>query len=161
MASVPPIPPTTCRRWRRRSSAIDTPRCAGREPWGGSHDPYVGTIENGRLHGRGAAEMKTGLAVAMRAAVDLAPERRDGNPLGSVVVHAAIGEEAGEPRTRSLLEAATDAREFVSRGTPAIVWGPGSLDPAHTVDEWIDLDGAARCLEVTTAGLRETLAGGV
>jgi len=47
--------------------------------------------------------MKTGLAVAMRAAVDLAPERRDGNLLGSVVVHAAMGEETGDPGTKTLL----------------------------------------------------------
>jgi len=68
---------------------------------------------------------------------------------------------AGVPDEPWGLEAATDAREFVSRGTPAIVWGPGSLDRAHTVDEWIDLDGAARCLAVTKAVIRETLAGGV
>jgi hypothetical protein len=56
---------------------------------------------------------------------------------------------------------ATDAREFVARGTPAIVWGPGSLDQAHTVDEWIDLGEATRCLAVAKAEIRETLAGGI
>jgi len=51
--------------------------------------------------------------------------------------------------------------EFVARGTPAIVREPGSLDQAHTVDEWIDLGEAACCLEVAKAGIRETLAGGI
>ena len=302
-----------------------------------SRAPYAGTIEDERLYGRGAADMKTGLAVAMCAAVDLAPEIRDGTLPGSVVVHAAMGEETGAPGTHSLLEAgyggdgavvleptelragtsakgvatyrvtidgraahashpdraesaltaaaalveaveayddslagrsdpnknrlcgrarasvtefaagtrgnmavipdraellvdrrvlpgespepiageiddlladlertrdvtarrdlveyyapasidpehplaarfrglsadragvtdepwgleaATDAREFISRGTPAIIWGPGSLDQAHTVDERIDLDGAARCLELLKTGIRKTL----
>jgi acetylornithine deacetylase len=59
-------------------------------------------IEGGRLHGRGAYDMKAGLAAAMDAAVAL----RDFP--GEVVVAAVIDEEAGALGTRALL--ATDAR---------------------------------------------------
>jgi acetylornithine deacetylase len=59
-------------------------------------------VENGRLHGRGAYDMKAGLAVAMDAAVAL----RD--VAGEVVVAAVCDEEAGALGTRALL--ASDAR---------------------------------------------------
>jgi succinyl-diaminopimelate desuccinylase len=49
------------------------------------------------------------------------------------------------------LEAATDAREFVAAGVPAIVWGPGSLSQAHTVDEHVSLDEATEALAVLEA----------
>lgn len=54
------------------------------------------------------------------------------------------------------MEAATDAREFVAAGTPAIIWGPGSLSQAHAVDESIDLDDAALGAALLERGLRET-----
>ena len=33
----------------------------------------------------------------------------------------------------------TNASRFAATGVPAVVFGPGSIDQAHTVDEWIDL----------------------
>jgi len=302
------------------------------DPDAWTHDPFGGEREGDRLYGRGAADMKTGLAVAMLAARDLAPDLA-GDLDGSIVVHAAMGEETGDPGTRTLidrgwggdyavvleptslrvgtsakgvttfrvgvageashasqpdhgtnaidqvqpvldaideydsrlrerehalvgrayatvteieagtdsnmavvpdradllldrrvlpgetygeveaeveelladvertagvetdlelvqhyaaagidadhalagpfrrlsselagaptelwgLEAATDAREFVKDGIPAIIWGPGSLDQAHTVDEWIDLDEAETGLEILEAAVRELL----
>lgn len=66
---------------------------------------------------------------------------------------------AGVPGEPWGLEAATDAREFVARGCPAIVWGPGSLDQAHTVDEWVALDDARLGLDLLEAGVRGRLAG--
>jgi succinyl-diaminopimelate desuccinylase len=310
---------------------IDVVPAGDRDAW--SHDPYAGEIADGRLYGRGAADMKTGLAVAMLAACDLADEIESGDLDGSLVVHAAMGEETGDPGTRTLidegwggdyavvleptdfrvatsakgvstfrvgvegvashashpdqganavdearavldaideydsrvrerehplvgrayatvtefeagtdanmavvpdradllldrrvlpgetldevraevesmladvaasagvdtdlelvqhyaaagidadhpladsfrrlsgdladaptepwgLEAATDAREFVQAGIPAIIWGPGSLDQAHTVDEWIDLDEAERGLEILKRAARKVL----
>ncbi|WP_066417290.1 M20 family metallopeptidase [Halorubrum aethiopicum] len=71
-------------------------------------DPYGGTIEDGRLYGRGSADMKTGVALAMLVARDLAPEIRTGELSGSVVVHAAMGEETADPGTRTLLERGFD-----------------------------------------------------
>lgn len=73
-----------------------------RDQW--SHDPFSGTIEDGKLYGRGAADMKTGLAVAMLAVRDLAVEIEDGDLDGSLVFHAAMGEETGHPGTRTLIE---------------------------------------------------------
>jgi len=73
-----------------------------------THDPYGGVVEDGRLYGRGSADMKTGLAVAMLVARDLAPEIRSGSLSGSVVVHAAMGEETADLGTKTLLERGYD-----------------------------------------------------
>ncbi|WP_276298993.1 M20 family metallopeptidase [Halorussus lipolyticus] len=71
-----------------------------------SRDPFGGVVEEGVLYGRGSADMKTGLAVAMLTLRDLAPEIGDeaGTLDGSLVFHAAMGEETGAPGTRMLLE---------------------------------------------------------
>ncbi len=76
------------------------------EAW--ARDPYGGVVENGRLYGRGSADMKTGLALAMLVARDLAPAIRDGERSGSIVVHAAMGEETADPGTRTLLDRGYD-----------------------------------------------------
>jgi acetylornithine deacetylase/succinyl-diaminopimelate desuccinylase-like protein len=34
----------------------------------------------------------------------------------------------------------TDAPHYAATGTPTVVFGPGSIDQAHTADEWLDLD---------------------
>lgn len=72
------------------------------EQW--RHDPYAGKIDSGKLWGRGSADMKTGLALAMLTARDLADEIESGKLSGSLVVHAAAGEETGIPGTRTLIE---------------------------------------------------------
>jgi len=56
------------------------------------------------------------------------------------------------------MEAATDAREFVKRGTEAVIWGPGDLSRAHAVDECIDLDDAALGLDILKEATRNILA---
>ena len=78
------------------------------DPDAWSVDPYAGVVEDGRLYGRGSADMKTGVALAMLVARDLAPEIRSGELSGSVVVHAAMGEETADPGTRTLLERGFD-----------------------------------------------------
>ncbi len=46
-----------------------------------------------------------------------------------------------QARTLSdVLEACTGATDAPNLGGPAIIWGPGSLSQAHTIDEWIDID---------------------
>ncbi|HCN30080.1 MAG TPA: acetylornithine deacetylase, partial [Verrucomicrobiales bacterium] len=40
-----------------------------------------------------------------------------------------------------------DASKLSRAGIPAIVFGPGSIDRAHTADEFIELDQVERALE--------------
>jgi succinyl-diaminopimelate desuccinylase len=72
------------------------------------HDPYGGEVEDGRLYGRGSADMKSGIAVAMCATADLREDLVDGDLDGSVVFHGAMGEESGEAGTKTLLERGYD-----------------------------------------------------
>ena len=34
----------------------------------------------------------------------------------------------------------TDAAAYAAAGVPSVVFGPGSIDQAHTADEWLALD---------------------
>ncbi|PSP54982.1 acetylornithine deacetylase [Halobacteriales archaeon QS_1_67_19] len=77
------------------------------------HDPYAGVVEDGRLYGRGSADMKTNLAIAVLAVRDLAEEIEAGDLGGSLVFQAAMGEETGDPGTRRLLEAGYDGERAV------------------------------------------------
>ncbi|MFW6168987.1 MAG: M20 family metallopeptidase [Planctomycetota bacterium] len=43
---------------------------------------------------------------------------------------------------------ATDAPRFAKLGIPTVVFGPGSINQAHTVDEWIDVDELRRAADV-------------
>ena len=72
-----------------------------------------------------------------------------------------VREETGDraPSDPWGLEAATDAREFVAAGIPAIVWGPGSLSQAHTVDEHVSLDEATEALAVLESVVGRVLDG--
>lgn len=69
-----------------------------------SHDPYGADVEDGRLYGRGSVDMKTGVAIAMLATAELADDIEANELPGSIVFHAAIGEETAEPGTKTLLE---------------------------------------------------------
>jgi len=73
------------------------------------------------------------------------------------LVRDATGDRA--PNEPWGLEAATDAREFVAAGVPAVVWGPGSLSQAHTVDEHVDLAEAGDALGVLTDVAERVLSG--
>jgi acetylornithine deacetylase len=49
----------------------------------------------------------------------------------------------------------TDASQFSEIGIPAVVIGPGSIDQAHTKDEWLELDQLDRCVELYLNLMRE------
>jgi acetylornithine deacetylase len=42
----------------------------------------------------------------------------------------------------------TDASKIAVPGIPSVVFGPGSIDQAHTADEWLSLDELTRASEV-------------
>ncbi|MCI0358456.1 MAG: M20 family metallopeptidase [Planctomycetaceae bacterium] len=42
----------------------------------------------------------------------------------------------------------TDAPHYAATGCPTVVFGPGSIDQAHTADEWLDLDQLRNAAEI-------------
>lgn len=83
---------------------LDTVPAGDPDDW--QHPPYGGERVDDRIYGRGSADMKTGLAVAMLTLAEFGERLDDGD--GTLVFHGAIGEETGEPGTRALLEAGYD-----------------------------------------------------
>ena len=72
------------------------------DPDGWSVPPFEGVVKEGRVYGRGACDMKAGLAAAMVAAK---VTKESGAKLkGDLVLQFAMGEETGEAGTKSLLE---------------------------------------------------------
>jgi succinyl-diaminopimelate desuccinylase len=80
---------------------MDTVGIDERSAW--SHDPFAGEVDDGFLYGRGACDMKAGLTAMLAVGRFVASRRQKLS--GELVLHFAIGEERGEPGTRSLLEA--------------------------------------------------------
>jgi succinyl-diaminopimelate desuccinylase len=68
-----------------------------------SVEPFDGVVLDGSLWGRGAVDMKGGLAAQIACLRALAAVRD--RMAGTVVAHFAAGEECGEPGTLSLLQA--------------------------------------------------------
>lgn len=102
------------------------------------HDPYGASLENGRLYGRGACDMKGGVG-AMIAAVRAI--REAGVELaGDVQLHVVVDEEGGGWGTRSVIE-----RGYKADGV--IVCEPtwGDLYPAEGGLSWVRVafDGAS------------------
>lgn len=66
------------------------------------YDPYEGVVENGKLYGRGSCDTKGGLAAAMITAKTLA--KNETALKGTLLLQFPVGEEGGQPGTRTLLE---------------------------------------------------------
>lgn len=96
---------------------VDTVPVDDRARW--TFDPFAAEVSDGFLYGRGACDMKAGLAIQI--AVARALTSRLDELRGSLVLHFAAGEEGGEPGTLSLLEAGFG-------GDYGIVTEPTNLD---------------------------------
>jgi succinyl-diaminopimelate desuccinylase len=78
---------------------LDTVPVDDAESW--EHPPYSGRVSADAVHGRGACDMKGGLAVQVAVGQWLAAHEADGR----IVLQFAMGEERGEPGTENLIEA--------------------------------------------------------
>jgi acetylornithine deacetylase/succinyl-diaminopimelate desuccinylase family protein len=79
---------------------VDVAATAPGEAW--TAPPFVPVRRDGRIYGRGAADMKGGIAAALVALEAVLAVL--GRPQGDVVVQAVTGEEMGEAGTRVALE---------------------------------------------------------
>jgi acetylornithine deacetylase/succinyl-diaminopimelate desuccinylase family protein len=74
---------------------------------GWSRDPLGAEIANGRLYGRGACDMKGGLAAMLGAVVDV--RARGEEPAGDVILAMVVGEEEDSAGTRALVARGVEA----------------------------------------------------
>lgn len=101
----------------------------------GMKDPFAAVVAEGRLYGRGAQDMKGGLAAALVAASALAREKK---LKGDLVVAAVADEEHESLGTRELI------KEF--RADAAIVMEPTGLEiaTAHKGFGWAEIETQGR-----------------
>lgn len=96
------------------------------------HAPFDAEVRDGRMYGRGSADMKGGIAAMCAAAARVAAE---GALAGEVIVAAVIDEEYESLGTRHLVESGV-------RADAAIVTEPTRLSimPAHRGFVWVRVD---------------------
>lgn len=78
---------------------------------GWTRDPYGAEVADGRLYGRGACDMKGGLAAALAAALALKESGRA--PAGDLILAFVVGEEEDSAGTRSLVADGIEADRAV------------------------------------------------
>jgi acetylornithine deacetylase/succinyl-diaminopimelate desuccinylase family protein len=110
MHEVQPGRPNVIARWRvgrgprlLLTGHLDTVPVG--EGW--SRDPLGAEIANGRLYGRGACDMKGGLAAMLGAVVDV--RARGEEPAGDVILAMVVGEEEDSAGTRALVARGVEA----------------------------------------------------
>lgn len=67
------------------------------------------------------------------------PLAADGNQQLASQLVEAVRAETGHGETAAV-PFGTDAAQFAADGVPCVVFGPGSIEQAHTKDEWIEVD---------------------
>lgn len=111
---------------------VDVAATAAGEPW--THPPFGPVRRNGRIYGRGAADMKGGIAAALISLE--AVLRTLGRLNGDVIIQMVTGEEMGEAGTRAALEH-TPPAEFAVVPEPTA--GEVSLGQGGVVTGWITI----------------------
>ncbi len=84
-------------------------------------DPWGAEVRDGRMYGRGACDMKGGIASILGAVRALALERRPGSPRGELMVVFVPSEEDGGQGTLAAIRAG-------ATGDLAIITEPSNLD---------------------------------
>lgn len=92
---------------------------AGEEPW--FFPPFSATLNEGKIYGRGAADMKSGLAAMTEAAVILA--RTDFAPKGDLILAFTYDETHGLQGAKKLVE-----EGFLKDAAAVLISEPSSLD---------------------------------
>ena len=86
------------------------------------------------------------LRIAGRALARPGTEVAESSPLVRGLLEAGAG--AGRVTAIRGMSAWVDAAYLNEAGTPAVCFGPGSIEQAHTDDEWIDVDEIRVCADV-------------
>jgi len=76
----------------------------------------------------------------------LALPDKDNGPLADRLLSAI--EPTAADRQKIGVPYATNAAIYAVNGAPTVVFGPGSIDQAHTADEWIDVESLHQAVEI-------------